>query len=136
MEERRFLKEARKLVNARVLWQFFQSPLGSRMIQAKKEKRLHKEQQFMIGIPAREMDLADSDELVLIQGMIDAYIEEEDGLILVDYKTDFVEDRKELISRYQVQMQYYIRALEQVTGKRVKEALIYSFKFQEAISVV
>lgn len=136
VEERRFLKEARKLVNARVLWQFFQSPLGSRMIQAKKEKRLHKEQQFMIGIPAREMDLADSDELVLIQGMIDAYIEEEDGLILVDYKTDFVEDRKELISRYQVQMQYYIRALEQVTGKRVKEALIYSFKFQEAISVV
>ena len=135
VEEGRLLKEARKLVNARVLWEFFQSPLGKRMIQAGKEKRLHKEQQFMIGIPAREMDLADSDELVLVQGMIDAYIEEEDSLVLVDYKTDFVKEKEELLHRYHVQMQYYIRALEQVTGKRVKEVLIYSLSLQKEVRV-
>ena len=105
------------------------------MIQAGKEKRLHKEQQFMIGIPAREMDLADSDELVLVQGMIDAYIEEEDSLVLVDYKTDFVKEKEELLHRYHVQMQYYIRALEQVTGKRVKEVLIYSLSLQKEVRV-
>ena len=132
-EEGRIGKEARKLVKARVLWEFFESPLGKRMIRAYREGRLHKEQQFMIGIPAREMDVADSDELVLIQGMIDAYMEEEDGLVLVDYKTDYVESGEELLRRYQVQMQYYIRALEQVSGKRVKEAVIYSLGLKEEV---
>ncbi len=42
----------------------------------------------MVGIPARDMDEADSDELVLIQGIIDAWFEDEDGAVLVDYKTD------------------------------------------------
>ncbi|MDO4329614.1 MAG: helicase-exonuclease AddAB subunit AddA [Lachnospiraceae bacterium] len=130
----RFLMEARKLVNARVLWNFFQSPLGQRLGKGEMEGRLHKEQQFMIGVPAREMDLADSDELVLIQGMIDAYLEEEDGLVLVDYKTDRVEQGQELIKRYQVQINYYIRALEQVTGRPVKEAVIYSLHLQEEIA--
>lgn len=132
----RFLREARSLVNARVLWTFFQSPLGKRLGTAEMEGRLHKEQQFMIGVPAREMDLADSDELVLIQGIIDAYVEEEDGLILVDYKTDRVEQGQELIERYQVQMNYYVRALEQLTGKRVKEAVIYSLHLQKEISAL
>ncbi len=132
-EEGRIGKEARKLVKARVLWEFFESPLGKRMIRAYREGRLHKEQQFMIGIPAREMDVADSDELVLIQGMIDAYMEEEDGLVLVDYKTDYVESGEELLRRYRVQMQYYIRALEQVSGKRVKEAVIYSLGLKEEV---
>ncbi len=125
------LKEARRLVNARVLWDFFHSTLGRRMIQAQREGRLHKEQQFMIGIPAREMELANSDELVLVQGMIDAYIQEEDGLVLVDYKTDYVERKEELLERYHVQLEYYIRALEQVTGKPVKEAVIYSLRLGE-----
>ena len=30
----------------------------------------------------------DSDERILIQGIIDAWFEEDDGLVLVDYKTD------------------------------------------------
>ena len=133
MEKGRISREARNLVNAHSIWKFFQSDLGKRLSQAGKEGRLFKEQQFMIGIPAREMGLAESEELVLIQGMIDAYAEEEDGLLLVDYKTDYVENKEELFERYQVQMKYYIRALTQVTGKPVKEAVIYSLRLQEAI---
>ena len=133
MEKGRIFREARNLVNAHSIWKFFQSDLGKRLSQAGKEGRLFKEQQFMIGIPAREMGLAESEELVLIQGMIDAYAEEEDGLLLVDYKTDYVENKEELLERYQVQMKYYIRALTQVTGKPVKEAVIYSLRLQEAI---
>ena len=127
MEKGRISREARNLVNAHSIWKFFQSDLGKRLSQAVKE------QQFMIGIPAREMGLAESEELVLIQGMIDAYAEEEDGLLLVDYKTDYVENKEELFERYQVQMKYYIQALTQVTGKPVKEAVIYSLRLQEAI---
>ena len=67
--------------------------------------------------------------------MIDVYAEEKEGLLLVDYKTDAVKDKNELIERYQVQMKYYTRALEQVTGKKVKEAIIYSIRLQEEIVV-
>ena len=58
------------------------------MAKAQAAGKLHKEQQFVMGIPAREIGLVDSDELVVIQGIIDAYFEEDGELILVDYKTD------------------------------------------------
>ncbi len=136
VETGRFLKQERRLVDARVLWDFFRSPLGGRLKRAEEEGRLHKEQQFMIGIRAREMELADSDELVLVQGVIDAYIEEAEGSVLIDYKTDRVKEAEELKKRYQVQLFYYIRALEQVTGKPVKEALLYSLHLQEEIRIL
>lgn len=60
------------------------------MAAACREGRLHREQQFIIGIPAEEIGRGESKELVLVQGVIDAYIEEEDGLVLIDYKTDRV----------------------------------------------
>lgn len=60
------------------------------MAQAQKEGRIRREQQFIMGIPAREMGKGESEELVLIQGIIDAYLEEPDGLVLIDYKTDRV----------------------------------------------
>ena len=107
------------------------------MRRAAAEGRLHKEQQFVIGVPARELELADSPELVLIQGIVDAYIEEEDGLILIDYKTDYLEEGQEqlLRDRYGVQLRCYERALSQMTGKRVKEKLIYSMTLQKAIEL-
>ena len=81
--------------------------------------------------------LGDGDQLVLIQGVIDAYLEEEDGLVLIDYKTDRIpegEDWKEfLLGRYQFQVDCYRQALEQVTGKKVKEAVIYSLEKQGEI---
>lgn len=73
------------------IWKFLESPLGKRMKQAEKEGKLYRERQFMVGIPASEMGKGlQSEELVLIQGVIDAYIEEADGFILIDYKTDYV----------------------------------------------
>ena len=83
------------------------------------------------------MEAADSDELVLIQGIIDAWFEEKDGLVIVDYKTDRVKEGEEqtLLDHYQVQLQYYARALSQITGKRVKEAVIYSLTIQKEINV-
>ena len=55
----------------------------------------------------------------------------------MDYKTDRVPAGGEqiLIDRYGAQMQYYSRALSQITGKPVKEALLYSLTLQKAIRV-
>ena len=59
--------------------------------------------------------------------------EEEDGMVLIDYKTDHVSDGEILVKRYKVQLDYYQRALEQMTGKRVKERIIYSLALQKEI---
>ena len=105
------------------------------MRKAAREGRLHKEQQFVAGMPAREIGLGESDELILIQGIMDAYFEDEGGLVLVDYKTDYVEKGSEAVlkERYGLQLGYYKRALEQMTGKKVSDTIIYSLTLQEEI---
>ncbi|RKD30714.1 helicase-exonuclease AddAB subunit AddA [Lacrimispora algidixylanolytica] len=135
---KRMDEESISLISNTLLLNFLTSPLGNRLSMAQRNEKLKKEQQFVIGIPAREMDLGDSTELILVQGIIDAYMEEEDGLVLVDYKTDHIRKGEEqvLIDRYQIQLNYYKRALEQMTGKKVKEAVIYSFALQKEVVVI
>ena len=71
--------------------------------------------------------------MVLVQGIIDAYFQEEDGLVVLDYKTDRVSAPEELTERYHAQLDYYGRALEQLTQKKVKEKVIYSFALKEEL---
>ncbi len=135
--QHRLSAQAAGLVKPYPIWRFVSSPFGERMRRAQEAGRLHREQQFVLGIPAREMGLADSDELVLIQGIIDAYLEEDDGLVLLDYKTDRVAKGEEevLKKRYKVQLDYYQRALQQMTKKHVKERIICSLHLMEIIPV-
>ncbi len=115
---------------------FFQSDLSQRMIAANTRNELFKEQPFVLGIGADELNPDfPSTETVLIQGVIDVFFYENDELVLADYKTDKVSCKEELVLRYQDQLNYYQRALEQITGKRVKERYLYSFYLQEAIHV-
>ncbi len=75
---------------------------------------------------AKEQDL---NEKVLVQGIIDLYFEEDDGkLVLLDYKTDYIQPEQEqlLIDRHKNQLLMYKKALEDATGKAVKEIYIYS----------
>ena len=106
------------------------------MAEADRKGQLFREQPFVLGIPASSMDSAfPKEETVLIQGIIDVFFEEEDGLVLMDYKTDRVSDEKELAERYRVQLDYYEQALFRLTGKRVKQRLIYSFALEKEIEV-
>ncbi|MDD3277535.1 MAG: helicase-exonuclease AddAB subunit AddA [Lachnospiraceae bacterium] len=108
---------------------FLETPLGVRMQQAAYKKTLKREQPFVIQIPAVQANESwPEEETILVQGIIDAYFEEEGSLIIVDYKTDRVTDGtgRELVERYQKQLQYYRKALIQLTGKPVREMLIYS----------
>ncbi|NLZ80454.1 MAG: helicase-exonuclease AddAB subunit AddA, partial [Clostridiales bacterium] len=129
-------KEAARVINVNKLYKFSQSPLASRMATADENGSLYKERQFVFGVKANELNKDyESDELILIQGIIDVFFEEEDGIVLVDYKTDYVEDGQEeiLLSRYQAQFKYYKKALEQITGKVVKEMILYSFSLSKGI---
>ena len=74
-------------------------------------------------------------EKVILQGIIDAFIMENDGIILVDYKTDRVKDGEELRNRYQKQIDLYSEALEQILGKKVRRRVLYSFSLGEEVDL-
>ena len=90
--------------------------------------KLYKELPFTIGVTAPDGEIK---EPVLVQGIIDLCGEREDGLWLLDYKTDRVSDGQILLDRYKTQMLYYKTALEQVRGLPVTRILIYSFALGE-----
>ena len=88
-----------------------------------------------MGISAKEAGMGESDETILIQGIIDAYIEKDDNIILVDYKTDNVRDAESLIKRYKTQLMLYKKSLEMSTGKTVNDIFIYSFALGKEIKI-
>ncbi len=115
---------------------FVSSNVANRMREAEKENKLYKEKQFVMGIKASEvLKAVDSEELILIQGIIDVFFEENGELVLLDYKSDIVSDEEQLIHRYKVQLQYYRRALEQMLNKKVKEMIIYSLPLGKEIRI-
>ncbi len=122
-----------ELVRIPMIVDFFASPLGKRMVQADQREELRKEKAFVLGIPAGEIWDCDSRELVLVQGIVDAFFYEDGDIILMDYKTDSVEKPEQLIQRYQAQLDLYARALEEATGKKVREKIIYSFHLKKEI---
>ena len=118
------------------IYGFAMSDVAKRMMKAKQQGKLYQEQQFVIGIEAREVVRnTDSEELVLIQGIIDVFFEEDGELVLLDYKSDLVSNEEQLVKRYRVQLQYYKRALEQMLQKRVKEMLLYSLSLAKEIRI-
>ena len=134
--DRSLSEEYAAAINVYKIRAFLQTPLAARMAKAARSNRLHREQPFVLGLSANRLNTDfPEDETVLIQGIIDVYLEEEDGIVLADYKTDLVKDPKELILRYRVQLDYYEEALVRLTGKCVKEKLIYSFGLEQEITL-
>jgi ATP-dependent helicase/nuclease subunit A len=98
--------------------------------------KLFKEKQFVMGVKASEVvQESNSDELILIQGIIDVFFEEDGELILLDYKSDIVDNEEQLIKRYRTQLDYYSKALTQILHKRVKEMIIYSLPLAKEIRI-
>lgn len=136
VETRVFTEEEKNAVNERKINNMLKSDLGQRMIAAAKCGRLKKEQQFSIGISVKEIyKNVDSDDIVIVQGIIDAFFYEDDGIVLMDYKTDRA-DETELIGRYHAQLTYYALTLNRLTKLKVKEKLIYSFHLNKTIAVM
>ena len=128
-------KEEKKSIRPSDFLTFARSDLAKRMQKAKERGQLYREQPFVIGVPGTEVDGTDQEELVLIQGIIDVYFYEGDEVVVVDYKTDRVSQEEELRERYRMQLSYYERALEMVTGKKVKERLLYSFALGKEVEI-
>lgn len=136
LEEKLVEPEMIKLVNQKTLRTFLESPLAKRMQQAAKAGKLYREKPFVMGEKAKEvLEDSDSEEMVLIQGIIDVFFEEDGEMVLLDYKTDRIKEEKELADRYRAQIELYRDAIERATGKPVKEQLLYSFCLNQVVEL-
>ncbi|MDX8361329.1 helicase-exonuclease AddAB subunit AddA [Cytobacillus sp. IB215316] len=115
---------------------FFQTELGERLVNATMVKR---ELPFSLALPAKEAypkwQIQD-EEAVLVQGMIDCVFEDDQGVVLLDYKTDtitgrfangFEEAEPILTKRYRTQIDLYRHALEQIWQRKIDECYLFFF---------
>ena len=125
-------KEARSISTYKIL-AFTKSTIWKEL---RKAKTVEKEKPFYINIPAKEIYNQEIEEDILVQGIIDLYyINENDELVLVDYKTDYVEKGKEeeLLNKYRKQLDLYKRALESALNRKVDKVYIYSVYLEKEI---
>lgn len=131
-------------IDAEKIKMFVCSDIGRRMAAADREGRLFRERQFLSGTLTdinHETTLTgieatsdeEDEEMLLVQGVIDAFFEEEGGMVLVDYKTDKVKDEAILVKRYKPQQEAYADALERIYEKPVKEKILYSLELGKEI---
>lgn len=128
------LEEA-KFINLFKIQSFLNSKLAETLRQA---KVIEKEKAFCFKMNAKEVFEEAKKETILVQGIIDLYAVFDDGkIILIDYKTDFVEDGNEqiLVKKYQNQLNIYKQALENALERKVDEVYIYSLYLNKEIKI-
>ena len=116
---------------------FFTSSLGKRMLNS---NHINREVPFYVEInstkiyPELDKEIY-GNEKVLLQGIIDCYFEEQDGIVLLDYKTDFALNIQEIKKKYTVQIQLYADALKSITGKALINCYLYLFYNGETVEI-
>lgn len=110
---------------------FLQSPLGQRML---KSGRVERETPFYAELPARVLGL-DYDGVVSLQGRTDMFFYEDDGIVLVDYKSDSVESMEKEKESYSRQLLTYKNILPKITGTQVKQMYLYAFSTGEETDI-
>ena len=116
-------EEAARAIRPHKLAAFWESPLGIRMRQS---VRVQREWAFNLLI---------NDGATLLQGVIDCAFMEKGGWVLLDYKTDRIEDEGAFVERYRPQLSLYAEALEKITGLPVRERWLFSLSLEKAIPV-
>lgn len=114
---------------------FFDTEIGKRLCAA---SEIQREVPFSLALPAQEVygDGVGEERKILVQGVIDCLFADENGLVLIDFKTDAITNRfaggwreakQVMLSRYKTQMQLYRRAVEQIWKMNVDECYLYLF---------
>ena len=122
-------------INVYKILQFTKSEIWN---QLKNAKEYYQEKPFYINVPANQIYDEDIKENILVQGIIDLYFINENGqVVLVDYKTDYVENGNEfeLVEKYRSQLDLYRNALENALNTKVSKAYIYSVYLGKEIEI-
>lgn len=129
--------EEAKVVDCEKIKLFFESNIGKRIL---KSEKVYRETPFVIVKKASEVinGLNSCDENLLVQGIVDCHFIEDDNIILVDYKTDYISENniQNIINRYKSQIYSYKEAIEKITKKKVIESYIYSFGINKEIRII
>ncbi|MCI9913493.1 helicase-exonuclease AddAB subunit AddA [Clostridioides difficile] len=131
------------IVNPYKIYKFFESNIGKRMLNA---ELINREKSIYVQVNMKDIYIYEKlinnddkklydEESVMLRGIVDAYFEEDNQIVLVDYKTDFVneENINQIIEKYKKQLDLYADIIETLTGKSVKEKCIYLFGVDEAV---
>ena len=135
MKKQIITKKEAESINPFKILEFTKSKIWKNL---QKAKEIYREKPFYINMSANEIYNEDIEENILVQGIIDLYyIDENDKLILVDYKTDYVQIDKEteLVEKYKKQLEIYQEALEKALNKKVYKKYIYSTYLGKEIEV-
>jgi ATP-dependent helicase/nuclease subunit A len=127
--------EQAEVVDTHLIGKFFESDLGKRILKA---NTVNREIPFTLSLPASEVypTWKDQDESVFVQGIIDCVFEDEKGLVLIDFKSDGINDRYKggfeqaksiLEQRYRLQINLYTKALEKIWKRKVNERYLFFF---------
>ena len=118
----------RDIINTEKIAAFFEQETGKR---AALSDRLYREREFIL---QKKVDGADA----IVQGIIDCYFEEDDGIVLIDYKNSYMGNgttEAVIVERYRNQIELYREALEAAAGKAVKESYLYMFDLKKFIKI-
>lgn len=129
----RITKKEADAISVEQLLQYTKSELFQ---QLKYAKKVCKEQPFYRLLPASQIYEEENKEEILVQGIIDLYyINNEDQLILVDFKTDYAKQEQELVQKYKEQLVMYKEAIEISFNRKVDKMYIYSIYLQKQIEI-
>lgn len=139
VHESKIQQEAADIVKINKLVSFANSHVVERM---RKAKYVWKEKQFVYLIKASKVDQSyPEDEEILIQGIVDSFFIEDDGIVIIDYKTDYISEAAQEQSiekvklRYQRQLEIYAEALSGITKMPIKQKYIYLYSIDKWIEV-
>ncbi len=130
LEKEQLTQEMLELVSMNKLMDYVKNPVAIRMAKADASGDLFREKPFVMDYKG-----------VLVQGIIDVFWLEEGKIVLMDYKTDRVQSGKELIDRYETQLNLYADALCRIFSTKESkiesaEKFIYSFRLDEVIKIM
>ena len=135
-------KDEFKAINPYKIYNFFKCDLGKKILKVYNEGGIiHRELPFFTRISAskvkEDISKESHNEEVRLQGVIDLFFELDGEIILVDYKTDYVEDNieEEMNRRYKIQLDYYSDAIKKITDKVVNKRYLYLFYIDKAIEL-
>lgn len=118
-------EQDKKYINVSRIYNFLNSKIGKELKEAKK---IFREYEFIL----MNKDISNS----LIQGVIDLfYVTKEDKVVLVDFKTDRIDNEEEFIKKYKIQLEIYKEAINSLTEYNVDDTFIYSFNLNKEIKI-
>ncbi|ONI40291.1 hypothetical protein AN640_08900 [Candidatus Epulonipiscium fishelsonii] len=130
--------EVKSIINYSHLEAFAQSAIITRMRNATVS---FKEKSFVYLLDAQTIDQKYNDEKVVLSGAIDACFIEDESIVLIDYKTDYI--NKQILEKeidrikniYQFQLDLYGKALSDILDLPIKEKFIYLYSINKWVKM-